>query len=197
MNLALRIRPLLILILILLAFTSMKAQTGVFRIVGYVPNWINVVTFTQNFDFKQVTHLNYAFQNPDAAGNLVESNSGLDQLVAKAHANNVKVLISLGGAGSADLPVKTYYQDLISTSAKRGAFIHKIVVYLVKYKLDGLDVDEEGPAINSNFGAFIKQLSDSLKPKGLLLSAAVGWGGENIQNTALPLFDWVNLMAYD
>jgi chitinase len=109
----------------------------------------------------------------------------------------VKVLISLGGAGSADLPVKTYYQNLIFTSEKRAAFIHKIVVYLNNYKLDGLDVDEEGSAINSNFGAFIKQLADSLKPKSFLLTAAVGWGGENIQNSTLPLFNWVNLMAYD
>jgi GH18 family chitinase len=60
-----------------------------------------------------------------------------------------------------------------------------------------LDVDEEGPAINSNYGAFIKQLADSLKHKSLLLTTAVGWGNENIPNSAFQYFDWVNLMAYD
>jgi GH18 family chitinase len=191
--------PLVLLLVFFLTIsaTSLHAQTPSFRIIGYVPNWIDVTTFAQNFDYTKVTHLNYAFQNPNASGDLVDDNNGLTVLVAKAHQNKVKVLISLGGADSANPPLKTYFQNLISTFAQRAAFIHKIVVYLNKFKLDGLDVDEEGPAINSNYGVFIKQLSDSLKPKGLLLSSAVGWGNENIPNTAFQYFDWVNLMAYD
>ena len=186
-----------LLFLLMFIATTLQAQTRTFRIVGYVPNWVDVTTFTNNFDFKQVTHINYAFQNPDASGNLVESNTGLAALVAKAHLNNVKVLVSLGGGSAAGGTVKTNFQNLIITPEKRAAFIHKIVVYLNFYKLDGLDVDEEGPAINSNYGAFVKQLADSLKPKGKLLTAAVGWGAENIKNTTLPLFDYINLMAYD
>jgi len=177
--------------------TNLPAQTKSFRIIGYVPNWIDVTTFAQSFDFKQVTHLNYAFQNPNATGDLVESNNGLTALVAKAHQNDVKVLVSLGGGSAADGTVKTNFQNQISLSDKRAAFIHKIAVYLNKYKLDGLDVDEEGPAINSNYGAFIKQLADSLKPKGLLLTSAVGWGNESIPNSAFKYFDWINLMSYD
>ncbi len=186
-----------VFLLLTIVAVNVNGQTSSFRIVGYVPNWIDVSSFAQNFNFKQVTHINYAFQNPNSTGDLVESNSGLTILIEKAHQNNVKVLISLGGAGSADVPVRTYYQDLISTSAKRAGFIHKIVIYLNKFKIDGLDVDEEGPAINSNYGYFIKQLADSLRPQGKLLTAAVGWGAENIPNSCLPLFDWVNLMAYD
>ncbi|HAH25328.1 MAG TPA: hypothetical protein DCL77_16500 [Prolixibacteraceae bacterium] len=197
MNHLLRIKPLQVLFLLMFLASILQAQTRTFRIVGYVPNWIDVSAFTQSFDFKQVTHLNYAFQNPDASGNLVGNNNGLTALVEKAHANNVKILISLGGGSAADGTNKTNFQNLISTSEKRADFIHKIAVYLKAYKLDGLDVDEEGPAINSNYGAFVKQLADSLKPKGKLLTAAVGWGNENIQNAALPLFDFINLMAYD
>lgn len=186
-----------LLFLLLIGTTNVKGQTSPFRIIGYVPAWSDVPTFTQNFDFKQVTHLNYAFQNPDAAGNLVGSNTGLAALVSKAHANNVKVLVSIGGGSAADGIVKDYFHNLVSTSEMRAAFIHKIALYLKTYKLDGLDVDEEGPAINSNYGAFIKQLTDSLKPKGYLLTTAVGWGHEKILNTTLPLFDYVTLMAYD
>jgi len=191
--------PIVLLLFISLASSApmLQAQTSSFRIIGYVPNWIDVTSFAQNFDYKKVTHLNYAFQNPNAAGDLADDNNGLTVLVEKAHQNKVKVLISLGGADSANPPLKTYFQNLISTSAQRAAFIHKIVVYLNKFRLDGMDVDEEGSAINSNYGAFIQQLSDSLKPKGFLLSTAVGWGNENIPNTAFPYFDWVNLMAYD
>lgn len=191
--------PIVLLLVICLASSSAKvqAQTSSFRIIGYVPNWIDVTAFAQNFDYKKVTHLNYAFQNPNAAGDLADDNNGLTVLVAKAHQNKVKVLISLGGADSADPPIKTYFQNQIISSVQRAAFIHKIIVYLNKFRLDGLDVDEEGPAINSNYGVFIKQLSDSLRPKGFLLSSAVGWGSENIPNTAFQYFDWVNLMAYD
>lgn len=188
---------LLPLLLLLLAFSGLQSQERAFRIIGYVPNWSDVTAFTQNFDFKQVTHLNYAFQNPDALGNLVGSNKGLTALVEKAHANDVKVLVSIGGGSAAEGTVKDYFHNLVSTSEKRAAFIHKIAIYLSTYQLDGLDVDEEGPAINSYYGAFIKQLADSLKPKGYLLTTAVGWGNEKIQNTTLTLFDYVTLMAYD
>ena len=193
----LRLKAVPVLLLLLFAAATLQAQTRTFRIIGYVPNWIDVPGFTKNFDFKQVTHLNFAFQNPDVSGNLVGSNTGLTALVEKAHANGVKVLVSIGGGSAADGTIKTNYQNLISTSEKRAAFIHKIVVYLNKYKLDGLDVDEEGPAINSNYGAFIRQLADSLKPKGKLLTAAVGWGAEKIQNPTLQYFDYITLMAYD
>lgn len=168
-----------------------------FRVVGYVPNWIDVAAFANNFDYSKVTHINYCFQNPDANGNLVESNTGLTTLVSKAHANNVKVMISIGGGAAANDPVKTYFQNQITTAEKRGAFIHKIMSYVNQYKLDGVDVDEEGPAINSNYGAFIKQLSDSLKTADKNLSAAVGWGGDAIPNSCLPYFDWICIMAYD
>ena len=196
-----RIQPFLVaftlLTITLFPFLKLSAQTNQFRIIGYVPNWIDVNTFALNFDYTKVTHLNFAFQNPDANGDLYESNSGLATLVTKAHQNNVKVLVSLGGGSAAGDPVKTNYQNQIKTSEKRAAFISKILVYLSKYKLDGLDVDEEGPAINANYGAFIKQLADSLKPKGYLLTAAVGWGAENIPNSAFQYFDFINLMSYD
>lgn len=176
---------------------NLISQTSQFRIIGYVPNWIDVNTFAQSFDFSRVTHLNYAFQNPDANGNLSSSNTGLTTLVSKSHQNNVKVLISIGGGSAASDPVKTDFLNLITTAEKRAAFITKILAYIYRFELDGLDVDEEGPAINSNYGAFIKQLADSLKPKKLLLTAAVGWGGENIPNSAFQYFDFINLMSYD
>jgi chitinase len=141
--------------------------------------------------------LNYAFQNPDASGNLAESNSGLTALVSKAHQSNVKVLVSMGGASSAIDPIKSNYQNLISSSEKRATFISKILEYLDKYKLDGFDLDEEGSAINADYAAFVKQLSDSLKSRGLLFSAAVGWGAENIPNSVFQYFDFINLMSYD
>lgn len=190
-------RQIITVILMFLCISNVVAQQVPFRVIGYVPNWIDVNTFAQNFDYRQVTHLNYAFQNPDASGNLNSSNTGLTTLVSKAHQNNVKVLISIGGGSAANDPVKANFLNLITTAEKRASFIAKILAYIKRFELDGLDVDEEGPAINSNYGAFIKQLSDSLKTKNLLLTAAVGWGGENIPNSAFQYFDFITLMSYD
>lgn len=178
-------------------FHDSTAQTQKFRIVGYIPSYKDAATFAQTFDFRKVTSLNFAFQNPDADGNLVSSNAGLQQLVEKAHQNNVQVLVSIGGGGAATGVARDIFVNLIRTPQSRASFIEKILNYLKKYKLDGLDVDIEGPAINSDYGAFVSQLSDSLKPKGLLLTAAVGWGAEKIPNSVLPLFDYITLMAYD
>lgn len=188
---------LILIVLLFLLFENLLAQSKSFRIVGYLPNYRNVETFVKDFDFSQVTHLNYAFQNPDASGNLTSSSTGLSQLVEKARANNVKVLVSIGGGGAATGTAKDIFVNLIKTPQSRAVFIGKIVDYLRKYKLDGLDVDIEGPAINSDYGSFIRQLADSLKPKGFMLTAAVGWGAENIPNEVLPLFDYITLMAYD
>lgn len=177
--------------------SALQAQTRNFRIVGYVTSWKDVPAFTQSFDFKQVTHLNWAFLNPDASGNLVGGNNGLTQLIAKAHENNVKVLISIGGGSAGEGMIKDNFHRLISTREMRADFIHRLMVYLDTYSLDGLDVDEEGPAINQDYGAFVKQLADSLKHRGKLMTAAVGWGNENIPDKILRLYDYVTLMAYD
>lgn len=192
-----RTSRILFFLIAFLIIENLQALNQPFRIIGYMPSWKDVTTFNKTFNFSQVTHINYAFQNPDASGNLVSSNAGLTDLVQKAHANNVKVLVSIGGGSAANGTVKENFQNLISTPQKRADFIHKIVVYLNNYRLDGLDVDIEGPAINTDYGAFIAQLADSLKPKGLLLTAAVGWGAEKVQDSTLPLFDYITLMAYD
>ncbi len=189
-------KKLSIFLVAILPFFSFS-QTRIFYVIGYVPNWIDVSAFANSFDFKRVTHINFAFQNPDANGNLIESNTGLMTLVNKAHENDVKVLVSLGGGGAAGGTTLTNYQNLISSAEKRADFIHRIAIYLKQFNLDGIDVDEEGPAINSNYGPFIKQLTDSLRPKGYLITAAVGWGGGSIQNTTLRLFDFISLMSYD
>ncbi len=189
-------KKLFTILMFFLISVALSAQEP-FRIIGYVPGWIDVETFAKGFDYSKVTHLNYAFQNPDASGNLASGNNGLKLLVEKAHQNKVKVLVSMGGGSAAGDPVKANYQSQITTPEKRAAFISKILVYLEQYNLDGFDVDEEGPAINQDYEPFVRQLADSLKPKGLLLTAAVGWGGESIPNTAFQYFDFINLMSYD
>jgi GH18 family chitinase len=81
----------------------------------------------------------------------------------------------------------------------RAAFIAKLTDYLERHHLDGLDIDIEGPAINSDYSVFVVDAAKLLRPKGKLLTAAVakGYGGSRIPDPALAQFDFVNVMAYD
>lgn len=176
-------------LLILFCFTA-HAQL---KVVGYVSN-----TQSTTVDYSKITHLNIAFENPDAAGNL-SFNSINTTYIQQAHANSKKVLVSIaGGYVSEDATMKARYFDLIS-DANRTAFVSKITDYIIAHNFDGLDVDLEGSAINSDYGKFITALSAALKPQNKLLTAALSHvnGGANVPADAMLLFDHINIMAYD
>lgn len=184
-------------LLLLLAFFPFKSE-GQKKIVGYLPNSVDVHSFSRAFDFSKITHLNIAFENPDEQGNLSYNNSN-DILIKSAKAKKVKVLVSIAGGGVSVNPEKiALYHDLISDS-KRAGFVKKISDYLGQHSLDGLDVDLEGDAINADYRKFIKDLSTALKPKGKLLTAALSHinGGDRVPEETFQYFDFINIMAYD
>ena len=169
------------------------------RVVAYVPNWIDLTTFSGTIDYAKITHINVAFENPTNADGDLSFNMKNEVLIAKAAANRVKVLVSIGGgSASTDKAMVARYFDLL-TDAKRAAFATKLAEYVSSHHFDGLDVDLEGSAINQDYGAFIKDLSSALRPKGKLLTAALskGYGGNNVPNSVFEYFDFVNIMAYD
>ncbi len=166
------------------------------RVVGYLPNWSYGAYET--LDFTALTHLNIAFCNPDAAGNISHGLPGdetLRAIVKKAHQNDVKVLASLGGwRGHA------HYAELISAK-NRDAFNEKLLAFVQKFSLDGIDVDIEGDAPANYWPSFegwalsLKAMCDS---NGLLLTKSVStWYSDKISDAALAVFDFVNIMAYD
>lgn len=169
------------------------------KVVAYVPNWIDLTTFADTVDYGKVTHINIAFENPsDDNGNL-SFNDANDALIAKAHAHRVKVLVSIGGgAASGDKALLARYSRLL-TDANRAGFVAKISGYLDKNRFDGLDVDIEGPAIDKDYGAFVRDLAAKLKPRGKLLTAALsqGYGGDQVPASVFASLDFVNVMAYD
>jgi chitinase len=168
-------------------------------VVAYVPNWIDLRTFPDSIDYRKVTHLNVAFENPvDAAGTL-SFNPDNRLLLTKAQAQGVKVLVSIGGgSASGDAKLKARYVDLLSAE-KRAGFADGLTACVRKHGFDGLDVDLEGPSIDANYGPFITALAERMRPEGKLLTAALskGYGGDNVPAAVLPLFDFVNVMAYD
>lgn len=184
-----------VLVLLLLSLSS-YAQN---KVVAYVPNWINLNSFSTTIDYAKITHINIAFENPyNAAGDL-SFNTANTTLINRAHANNIKVLISIGGgSASGDQTLLARYANL-TNSTNRAAFVAKLSAYVSTHNFDGLDVDLEGPSINGDYGAFVAALAGALKPKGKLLTAALsqGYGGNNVPNSVFQHFDFINIMAYD
>jgi GH18 family chitinase len=169
------------------------------KVVAYVPNWVDLNSFSEKIDYAKLTHINIAFENPVNAEGDLSFNAKNATLIKQAKANGVKVLISIGGgSASGDKVLLARYFDLLS-EPKRAGFATKLADYVARHGFDGLDVDIEGPSINQDYGAFIAELGRALKPKDKLLTAALskGYGGSKVPDSVFEHFDFVNIMAYD
>jgi chitinase len=184
-----------ILILVLGVVNLSIAQK---KVIAYIPNWIDLNSFSSTIQYSKLTHINIAFENPDANGYL-SFNSGSNTIINAAHAQNVKVFVSLGGGAiSEGGAIRDNYFNLI-TPANRAAFIQKIYDYVIAHNFDGVDVDLEGPAINGDYGGFVIALANKLHSGGKQITAALseGYGGANVPSSTFAAYDWINIMAYD
>jgi GH18 family chitinase len=188
----------LALIATILLFTSAPIQAHD-KVVAYVPNWVDLASFAPTIDYAKITHINIAFENPINDLGDLSFHKKNDVLISMAHANNVKVLVSIGGGGASDnKKLQARYFDLLA-GPKRADFARKLASYVADHEFDGLDVDIEGPSINKDYGAFIRELSVAFKPQHKLLTAALsqGYGGKNVPDSVFEHFDFINVMAYD
>ncbi|MFY0255342.1 glycosyl hydrolase family 18 protein [Chitinophaga sp. 30R24] len=190
-------KSILKLLAILLVCTLTTVAQTPFRVVGYMPSWAGNVNQVQ---YSKLTHINYAFLLPTNTGGLqaIDNPSKLQSLVTTAHANNVKVLISVGGWNDGD---DSGFEGLAANSTYRNNFVTNIVNFVNQYGLDGVDIDWEYPdagASANNYVTLMSQLSTAMHSRGKLLTGAiVGTGGASILNSAFALVDFYNLMAYD
>ncbi len=170
-----------------------------FRVVAYVPNWIDLSDFSQSIRYEALTHINIAFENPINDQGEMSFHSKNSLLIKKAHEHNVTVLISIGGGSAAgNAQLKARYQKLLS-SDHRKQFAERLIHYVKEHEFDGLDVDIEGPSITKDYGPFIEELAIACQAEGKLLTAALsrGYGGSRVPDSTLSRFDFVNIMAYD
>jgi GH18 family chitinase len=175
-----------------------------FHIVGYFPTWTGNVNTIQ---YDKLTDINYAFVLPTSTGdlNLTGFNSSrLNSLVSLSHSNNVKVLIAVGGWNLGDGGGNdTRFETLAADQTSRTNFVVNMINFVETYNLDGVDIDWEYPdpgASATNFAALMKELSDSLQPRGKLLTAAVvnrGTQGGGVLSEVFDYVDFINIMAYD
>jgi chitinase len=161
------------------------------RILGYLPGDNNWVADMNTIDLAKITDLNLAFINPDASGNF-PANDACRQVIEKAHSQNVRVFLSIGGG---DPPA--HLAGLLETG-KRAALITALVAVAETYNFDGIDVDLENSLINNNYAPFVSELSAALKPKKKLMTAALAsWNANTIGDATLKLYDFINIMSYD
>ena len=191
--------------------TTKKKHPNNFKVVAYYPSW--VTNGLNKLRFNTITHVNYSFAIPTSDGGLrpLENPSLAKQIIKKAHANNAKVLIAIGGWSYNGTPLEATFKSATSTKAKRTKFVNSILKLVDKYGFDGVDMDWEHPRVNDSskkqYEAVMVTLSKKLHAKGKLLSSAVLSGatpdGQIYYDAAahtdkvLKAVDWINVMAYD
>ncbi|WP_375417134.1 glycosyl hydrolase family 18 protein [uncultured Hymenobacter sp.] len=182
-------------LLLLLTAAPAFAQ---FKVVGYLPSWNGEVSGVQ---FSKLTHVNYAFLLPNGDGSLkpIENPAKLQSLVSTAHANNVKVIISVGGWLDGNPGV---FVSIANNAGYTSAFATNLINFVNQYNLDGVDIDWEHPDANTanGYASVMQSLATQLHGRGKLLTTAVAggtWAGGYIQNSVLSNVDFLNIMAYD
>ncbi|RYZ83785.1 MAG: glycosyl hydrolase family 18 [Moraxellaceae bacterium] len=180
------------------------------KVIGYIPSYKGLQSVANKTDFTKLTHLNLSFLNPNSSGAITSggnpvcmeggSASELQYVVQKAHANNVKVLVSLAGGV---IPGCSGNWEILLQPVNRQTLVNNLVQFVNDFNLDGIDVDLEGVILTNidnvgNYTPFIQALSSVLKPAGkLLTSATASYNGGMVPTSSLPYFDFVNIMSYD
>ena len=179
-----------LLIFLTIPIESRSLNSG-FKVVGYYSLHAAMNDFSR-FPFKRLTHVNLWFLNPDTLGNFTQDLSTLERFVTKAHKKNISVLFSIGGGG--DHP---YYHRLLQDE-KRAVFIQNLLLQVLRYNLDGIDVDLEGSDIDENYEIFVVELARVLKQQQKLITSAIAvYYKDQLSDKALAQYDFVNIMCYD
>ena len=180
-------------------------------LIGYVQDFRdpNVVNYSE------LTHVIFSFAHPTKDGDLLfNGENALNNLratAAKAHEQDVKIMLAVGGwyhiQGGESYP---YFKQAISNPASRSKLVNELVNITDRENLDGIDIDFEHPRSTEdaqNLAIFTKELSDILHNNNKELSIAVNAKVHSVAGTEInnvmyepSMFnhvDHVNIMAYD
>jgi chitinase len=172
-----------------------------FKVVAYFPSYQDPAGVA-DAKYKMITHLFYAFLNPNADGSLatLSQQARFTTVINKARSNGVKVGISVSGTSS-------IFAQMASNSVSRTAFVNNVVNFVVNNNLDGLDMDWEYPSSSSGtditYVSLMTELSAALHSKNKFLSAAITPGvyagsiRDGMKAAVFPLVDFFNIMVYD
>jgi chitinase len=147
--------------------------------------------------FAMLTHINHAGVSFYADGSLYVPAGSCPagflepELISKAHAAGVKVLLLLGGD----------FTGLETTTGGLEALLANLHAFINKNGYDGLDIDWEYPGTSDTptFYALMTGLRKTFPSPRYLLSVDVPpWGGSGYDVAGLEsTVDWWNVMMYD
>ncbi len=170
----------------------------------YIDNWSgSFASWAPKIDFTKMTHLLLAFatvSGTNSWGNSLGDTDDVKTIVAAAHAQNVKVLVSIGGGGG-DQSVISAYQS----ASNIAPLVANLDTMVASMNLDGVDVDLESPSgmtPSSNYSPFVSALIATFHPEGKLVTSATAQyivEGQNADATTyatINSFDFINDMIY-
>ncbi|XP_054286918.1 probable chitinase 10 isoform X2 [Macrosteles quadrilineatus] len=193
------------------------------KVVCYFTNWSwyreGLGKYTPlNIDSSLCTHIVYAFASLDPQSLTVRSkdqwadvDNDFYRQVTKLNKSGLKVLLALGGWEDSQ---DDKYSRLVNSPAARKRFVSHLLEFLQRYNFDGVSLHWEyptcwhydcttGPATDKEgFAALVTQLSQELKPRGMLISSIVATSklvvekAYDLESLAEHL-DWVELKTLD
>jgi chitinase len=181
-------------VIIVLLSAHAQAQTNLpKRLIGDYGYWSrtqNPPYSSAQIPFNMLTHINHAGMSFAGDGMLIVPNGFLEpELITKAHAAGVKVLLLLGGD----------FEGL-ETSKSGPNLVANAVAFATEHGYDGFDLDWEYPASTTD-RIFFDRLMAMFREAGAnyLLSIDVApWGGYGYDLVNLQKsINWFNIMMFD
>ena len=185
------------------------------KIIAYVHGWQDNWG-VNNEKANQITHINYAFANIKD-GKVIEGNDSDGEVFEKLNQlkqvnKDLKILISVGGWGWSK-----NFSDAVLTENSRQVFANSAIDFMLRHKIDGVDLDWEYPGQigdnnvfrpedKENFTAILKLLREKLDlistgNSHYLLTIATGANQNYLDHTNMKevhkYLDFINIMTYD
>ncbi len=177
-------------------------------VVGYTSSWYYSGYSEEVLNTVDVLNISFAYVNADGTLNMNSISKLLTETVGAGHRNGIRVCLSIQGYGE---DTKNF-SDCAADATLRVKLAKSMVDAVVKYRLDGIDIDWEYPGSYSgrqlvedrpNYTLLIKEIRkqlDAVNPNHLLTAAipAGPWGHGNFELEKLVnYFDFINMMSYD
>ncbi|KAH8410068.1 hypothetical protein KR009_005600, partial [Drosophila setifemur] len=194
-----------------------------YKIVCYFTNWAWYRPGQGKFEPEDIddnlcTHIVYGFAVLDSNSLTIKTHDSWADIdnrfyerVLEYKQKGIHVTIAVGGWNDS---LGNKFARLVLDQNARARFIKSVLSFVKKYGFDGLDLDWEYPVCwqvdcargdpkeKEGFAALVIELSLALKPKGLILSAAVSPSkmvinaGYDVPQLSRYL-DWIAVMTYD